>query len=83
MSRIEILHVRDPDSACEVRVWVDGVETTDFEHEDIDPGRGYVREDWQESRDHAAAQTNRSEPYRDAVDDAYAIGAESEHIMEG
>ena len=37
---IEILHVRNPDGDCTVRVFVDGVEAPADEFEDIDPGRG-------------------------------------------
>lgn len=46
--KVQILHQRDPDSACTITVWVDGVELDwkGIEIEDIDPGAGYSREDW-------------------------------------
>lgn len=49
--KIQILHSRDPDSACDLLVYVDGVRATDVELEDIDPGRGYSKSDWQERID--------------------------------
>ena len=47
---VEVLHERDPDGTCKVRVWLDDVEVDDAAVElvvcDVDPGRGWDREDW-------------------------------------
>jgi hypothetical protein len=50
---IQILHYRDPDSDSVIRVFVDGVEVTDFSVEDIDPGRGYEQENYDEHVENA------------------------------
>lgn len=41
----EVLHVRDPDSACNIRLWVNGVEVS-FDEVSVDPGAGWLRSDW-------------------------------------
>ena len=55
MTGIEILHVRDSDGGCTHAVYVDGVETDDVTVADVDPGRGWEREDWQEHLAHILA----------------------------
>lgn len=49
---VEIVHFRDPDSECDVHVFVDGVKIPQEQttYVDLDPGRGYSREDWDEHR---------------------------------
>lgn len=44
--KIQLLHGRDPDSACDIQVYVEGKLVTSVEVEDVDPGRGYRRADW-------------------------------------
>lgn len=44
--KVQIIHGRDPDNACDVTVFVDGERVTDFEIEDLDPGRGWQRSEW-------------------------------------
>jgi hypothetical protein len=68
---IEILHVRDPDGRCIVRVWIDGVETSSELYHDIDPGRGHLAEEWEEAHREAIVDPQLSDPYRRAVDEAY------------
>lgn len=46
MSKIEILVVRDPDGPADVRVFVDGVETTDYFEEVVDAGAGHMLTEW-------------------------------------
>lgn len=81
MARVEILHVRDPDSACGVRVWLDGVEV-DADVVDVDPGRGYSREDWDESHEHEVHVEGRSGLFAVAIDEAFREGAENKYIRE-
>jgi len=50
---VQIIHYRDPDSDCNLRVWIDGVEVTDFTVEDMDPGRGYEQESYDEQVENA------------------------------
>jgi hypothetical protein len=42
--KIEILHVCDPDSVCDIRLFVNGEEAKGFEPVDVGPGHGYERE---------------------------------------
>lgn len=73
--KIEILHVRDPDGGCDHTVFVDGalvegwdvvdgewVKVGDLTVEDVDAGRGYTREDWEEN----LQATRDAEGYSDA-----------------
>lgn len=50
--RVEILHVRDPDSECGLSVWIDGA-PVEFALEDIDPGRGHIRSEWDRQQVHS------------------------------
>lgn len=58
--RIEVIVVRDPDSASEVSVVADGrlLAETDVEEHHVDAGAGYEWEDWCESRDAAVASAS-------------------------
>lgn len=69
--KLTILHVRDPDNACDVTVFIDGVQVPwqEVEMVDIDAGRGYDLEDWEESI--AWAEKMPKSPLRDAVLEAY------------
>lgn len=42
---VEVLHVRHPDLGCFIRVFIDDVEVG-YSIVDVDPGRGFLREDW-------------------------------------
>lgn len=57
---IEVLHIRDPDYECYMRVWVDGKEVppSAISIEDIDPGRGYDAETWEERIEEARVDTS-------------------------
>lgn len=46
-SRVQIVHSRHPDMSCCVQVFLDGVEV-EADVEDIDPGAGATRMDWDE-----------------------------------
>jgi hypothetical protein len=48
--RIDIIHMRDPDSSCDHEVYVDGVPITDFEIHSFDPGAGYEMNEWEEDK---------------------------------
>lgn len=51
--RIDIIHQRDPDSSCDVEVYVDGkplAADTDFHYWSFDPGAGYDMDEFEESR---------------------------------
>ncbi len=77
--RIEILHHRDPDSECSVRLFVDGTEVTEgVELVDVDPGRGHMIEDWLESKEYA--MDGATEAFAAAVAEAYDTGAESQYV---
>lgn len=68
--KIEILHVRDPDGGCDHTVFVDGlaIEHPALSVEDVDAGRGYTREDWDESTEWFLDQhPSASEAFKAAV----------------
>lgn len=81
-TRIEILHVRDADMGCEHAVWIDGEPATNvtIDIEDIDPGRGYVREEWMERAEPGYGPTDRSPAFQDAVRAAVLENAENTYI---
>lgn len=47
--RVDIIHVRDPDAACDHEVYIEG-ERVDAEFWSFDPGAGYSTEDFEEQR---------------------------------
>lgn len=57
--KVQILHGRDPDSECELTVFVDGqrVPNTEVYVEDIDPGRGYEDGVWKERIEDSRSDT--------------------------
>jgi hypothetical protein len=67
MPRIEILHGRDPDSSCELTVFIDGVPTNDWSEIDVDPGAGHDRESWQERIDDTRADEHLTPGFREAA----------------
>lgn len=52
--RVDIVHMRDPDSACDHIVYVDGVQV-DAEFWEFDPGAGYDHDDIDEMLDEKVA----------------------------
>lgn len=79
--RVEILHVRDPDSECGVTVWLDGV-PADYIYQDIDPGRGYSRSEWDERIAAARADMDTSEAFSAAVVEALEHTSDNKYIEE-
>lgn len=79
MTHVTVLHVRDPDGACSVRLFnAEGFEFDDFDVVDVDAGRGYTVEDWEEST--AWAETMPDTELRAAVLAAYDEPPGAEHI---
>lgn len=76
--KITVLHHRDPDAECDVTVYVDGVRVPaeDVSVDDIDPGRGYEREDYEENLElahdlaHAPGATDYDRDYLAALEAA-------------
>jgi hypothetical protein len=67
---LEILHGREPDSECALDVWIAGepVPAQQFTMEDMDPGRGYTQEDWDEHTEWVAGNdVSYSPAFREAV----------------
>lgn len=77
--KIAILHTRDPDSSCELRVFIDDIEVPagQLVIEDIDPGRGYIRSDWDES---IAAYDGDDSAFAAAAREALIAAADSKYI---
>lgn len=76
---IEVLHTRDPDAACTVLVFVDGKEV-EVDMEDIDPGRGWTREDWNEHIEFARANVTRSPAFHQLAIDELEAWSDNEFI---
>lgn len=78
--KIQILHERDPDSDCSVRVFVDDVELhhSEFEYVDVDPGRGYDGADWDADTEQYAQDTTA---FGRACHAAHLAGGESKYVM--
>lgn len=51
---VEVVHYRDPDASCQIRVFVDGAEVP-FNEVTIDPGAGYSLADWEAHRERVVA----------------------------
>lgn len=64
-----LIHTRDPDYPCEVRVFYQGYELTPVRMITLDPGAGYTKDDYDESR-----QT--------AVDEVKALGPQWGHAAD-
>lgn len=79
--RIEVLTVRDPDGATEVRVFVDGHEV-EYSGETIDAGAGHTRADWDEHTETVRAMESYTPVFRDAVLDAREDPLGDEHITD-
>ena len=67
MSKIEVLVVRDPDGPTDVRVFVDGVESTDYTEEVVDAGAGDVRSEWDAHTSWVAGRDELTPTFRTAV----------------
>lgn len=78
--RISVVHTRDPDTACSLKVFLDG-QRVEADVEDIDPGHGYPSSCWTErltaaEDSHAHAPTEHTA----AVLAALRSQADSEHL---
>jgi hypothetical protein len=55
--RIDVIHTRDPDSSCEIQVYIDGVmdPNADYHEWSFDPGAGteYSEEEYAEEKKNA------------------------------
>lgn len=74
--RMQVLHERDPDSSCSVDVYLND-RRVEAEIEDVDPGRGYEREYWDERTEGYADDTTA---FGQAAHEALERNADSEHI---
>jgi hypothetical protein len=83
--KIQIVHSRNPDYECGMTVFVDGVRVPEAEVgvEDIDPGRGWQRSDWND-RLYEAIQDAEDGPseYHEAVVEALRSESNSSHIVD-
>lgn len=80
--KVEVLHHRNSDSGCDLRVFVDGVEVG-FTLESVDAGAGHERAEWNESLLHTAGNAELSEAFRVASVDARVSEAEYSKYIEG
>lgn len=81
--RIDIVHVRDPDSESTIQVFVDGVETTDYRMFSLDIGAsGPSAAEWAERQAEAVARASDRPAVAAAVDAAYEAYADSSWLSE-
>lgn len=78
--QVEVMHDRDPDGYCTIRVWVDGVEVDAYE-ESIDPGAGHMRSEWDEHTE-SVRTSGRTAEFVEAVAEARDAAASSPYVME-
>jgi len=81
LPKIEVLVIRDPDSADDVTLFVDG-EPVSATYEHVDPGAGYEIEDWREHTASVQGNAEYSEGFKRAVVSA-RDAAESSSYIEG
>jgi hypothetical protein len=74
---VAIVHERDPDSPCDLEVYVNDERIADITVEDVDPGRGADYDDWQARIE---GYLDDSTQFGRAAHDALVRNADSEHI---
>lgn len=86
---VQLIHGRDPDSECGITVFIDDVQIPfdQVETEDIDPGRGYLRADWDERIAFAQEDTSnfgvmRVRELESFSDSQYIVGDKKEEPSE-
>jgi hypothetical protein len=62
--KIEVLHERDPDSSCDISVYLDGVLARTTE-QSVDPGAGGSRADWAQHTANVEADETLTPAFRD------------------
>lgn len=67
LPKIELLHSRDPDSACVIEMWIDSEPTSAYIEESIDPGAGHQRSEWDQYTADVEADPNYSEAFKATV----------------
>lgn len=65
--KIELLHMRDPDSDCTNELFIEGAPMLSFVEEDIDPGKGYEASDWADRVKETASIESYSPEFKKAV----------------
>jgi hypothetical protein len=78
---VEVLHYRDPDGECEIRVWVNG-DLVAVHEEDVDPGRGHELAEWDEQTGAIDNNPSLSLAFRGAVHNARNVARDSEYVKE-
>lgn len=88
--RVEIMHYRDPDSACHFTVLLDGepvdVQSRHVTIVSVDPGAGHYLSDWENARDEEIAEgveRGYTDAFMSVIAQAYDQGAQSEYVEEG
>lgn len=79
---LEVLHLRDPDGPCAVQAFLAGERAQLDDYEDVDPGRGYQRSEWNARISDNTKYINRTAAFRAAVGDALEANADSNYIEE-
>lgn len=76
---VEVLHVRHPDDECFLNVLIDGTEAK-FISVNVDPGRGWVRSDWDDSATFHSTNPDYTEGFRALCASAYEGAGDSQYI---
>jgi hypothetical protein len=77
MSKIELIHYRDPDAECDHALFIDGVKV-EFAYTSMDPGAGWERSQWNEHVNQSLAEL--SPAAREFAEGWFESASESEHI---
>lgn len=86
LMKIELLHMRDPDSECSNQLYIDGKEIMSFVEESIDPGAGWTAAEWEERAKETSEITSYSPEFKKQVllglgesnDSPYITGGDDE-----
>lgn len=77
--KIEVLHERDPDSSCDISVYLDGVLARTTE-QSVDPGAGGSRADWAQHTANVEADETLTPAFRAASVEALNRHADSQYL---
>lgn len=76
--QVEIVSYRDPDCSTELRLFLDGTETTRYRWWEADPGAGHTLHEWRDSARHHAAEATPAAA--EAIRRYWQTGERSDHV---
>lgn len=76
--QVEIVSYRDPDCSTELRLYLDGTETTRYQWWEADPGAGHTLHEWRDTARHHAAEATPAAA--DAIRHYWQTGERSAYV---